>query len=160
MSEGELSILNCLISLFFTAFCILITVDRQMLHGMDFVLFWSLNFSVQNLYRYNLMYSKQNKQSTLFFTPFLFFLLFFSFLSPTPLPLTPYQIICSDLWDSEFQYVLLHKGYVAALPGNTCIKNGENWFQNFVNNGWLLEGNLKLIFYLSVAVICLSCHGL
>lgn len=101
---------------------------------------------------------KHAKYSFSFFLLVFFF--FFSCLSPTPLPLTICQIFCSDLRDSEFQYVLLHKGYVAAVPGNTCIKNGENWFQNFVHNGWLLEGNLKTIFCLSVAVICLSCHGL
>lgn len=63
------------------------------------------------------MHSKQIKTFVWFF--------FFP-LSFIPLSLTPYQTFCSDLWDSEFQYVLLYKGYVTALPGNTCVKNGEN----------------------------------
>lgn len=82
-----------------------------MLLGVDFV--WELNSSTT--------ISVQIQPDVLKINKVLFF-----FFPLIPLFLTPYQIFCSDLWDSEFQYVLLYKGYVTALPGNTCVKNREN----------------------------------
>lgn len=87
-----------------------------MLLGVDFVL--ELNSSTTKSVQIQPDVFKTNK--VLFF-----FFLFFT-LPLIPISLTPYQIFCSDLWDSEFQYVLLYKGYVTALPGNTCVKNREN----------------------------------